>query len=94
MQRFFICSCYYTDNIFLPHYKLHVRFDTEEQFRIDYLHVSIVDNEQERDSNPQPSVHVHVQHLPFYHLIDIDEQIWDLRWNCVSAFTGGFFLPL
>ncbi|XP_053182210.1 2-oxoglutarate and iron-dependent oxygenase domain-containing protein 2 [Scomber japonicus] len=33
---FYICSCFTTDNIFLEDYKLHVRFVTEQQFRLDY----------------------------------------------------------
>lgn len=40
MEKFCTCSCYYTDNIFLEQYKLHVRFTSEEQFKKDYRHVS------------------------------------------------------
>ncbi|KAI5091301.1 2-oxoglutarate and iron-dependent oxygenase domain-containing protein 2 [Silurus meridionalis] len=36
MQKFCTCSCYYTDNIFLEQYKLHVRFISEGQFSTDY----------------------------------------------------------
>ncbi|KAK3514677.1 hypothetical protein QTP70_021762 [Hemibagrus guttatus] len=39
MQRFCTCSCYYTDNIFLEQYKLHVRFTSEEQFQTDYRQI-------------------------------------------------------
>lgn len=38
-QRFFCCSCFTSDNIFLEEYKLHVRFISEEQFKNDYLHI-------------------------------------------------------
>ncbi|KAM7416926.1 hypothetical protein PAMA_018821 [Pampus argenteus] len=33
---FYTCNCFTTDNIFLEDYKLHVRFVTEQQFRLDY----------------------------------------------------------
>lgn len=36
MKRFFMCSCFMTDNIFLEEYKLHVRFVSESQFKKDY----------------------------------------------------------
>ncbi|XP_060739539.1 2-oxoglutarate and iron-dependent oxygenase domain-containing protein 2 isoform X2 [Tachysurus vachellii] len=39
MEKFCTCSCYYTDNIFLEQYKLHVRFTSEEQFKKDYRHI-------------------------------------------------------
>ncbi|KAK5608693.1 2-oxoglutarate and iron-dependent oxygenase domain-containing protein 2 [Crenichthys baileyi] len=35
-SRFYTCSCFTTDNIFLDEYKLHVRFVSEKQFRLDY----------------------------------------------------------
>ncbi|XP_012704926.2 2-oxoglutarate and iron-dependent oxygenase domain-containing protein 2 isoform X1 [Fundulus heteroclitus] len=35
-SRFYTCSCFTTDNIFLEDYKLHVRFVSEQQFRLDY----------------------------------------------------------
>ncbi|XP_034397987.1 2-oxoglutarate and iron-dependent oxygenase domain-containing protein 2 isoform X2 [Cyclopterus lumpus] len=35
-RPFYICSCFTTDNIFLQDYKLHVRFSSEQQFRLDY----------------------------------------------------------
>ncbi|MED6285556.1 2-oxoglutarate and iron-dependent oxygenase domain-containing protein 2 [Characodon lateralis] len=35
-SRFYTCSCFTTDNIFLEDYKLHVRFVSEKQFRLDY----------------------------------------------------------
>ncbi|KAG7222159.1 hypothetical protein INR49_016731 [Caranx melampygus] len=35
-SRFFTCNCFTTDNIFLKDYKLHVRFESEQQFRLDY----------------------------------------------------------
>ncbi|KAG7480802.1 hypothetical protein MATL_G00060300 [Megalops atlanticus] len=34
--KFYTCSCFCTDNIFLEEYKLHVRFISEQQFRTDY----------------------------------------------------------
>ncbi|KAM6930653.1 2-oxoglutarate and iron-dependent oxygenase domain-containing protein 2 [Xenentodon cancila] len=34
--KFYTCSCFTTDNIFLEDYKLHVRFVSEQQFRVDY----------------------------------------------------------
>ncbi|KAK1806851.1 hypothetical protein P4O66_005341, partial [Electrophorus voltai] len=39
MQKFCACECYYTDNIFIEEYKLHVRFVSEDQFRKDYQHI-------------------------------------------------------
>ncbi|XP_067458041.1 2-oxoglutarate and iron-dependent oxygenase domain-containing protein 2 [Thunnus thynnus] len=33
---FYFCTCFTTDNIFLEDYKLHVRFVTEQQFRLEY----------------------------------------------------------
>ncbi|XP_030647026.1 2-oxoglutarate and iron-dependent oxygenase domain-containing protein 2 [Chanos chanos] len=36
MGKFYTCSCFCTDNIFLEEYKLHVRFVNENQFRTDY----------------------------------------------------------
>lgn len=39
MQKFCTCSCYYTENLFLEQYKLHVRFISEEQFKTDYRHI-------------------------------------------------------
>lgn len=38
--QFYICNCFKTDNIFLEDYKLHVRFESEQQFRLDYQAVS------------------------------------------------------
>lgn len=38
--RFYTCDCFTTDNIFLEEYKLHVRFVSEQQFRLDYNAVS------------------------------------------------------
>ncbi|XP_018617951.1 2-oxoglutarate and iron-dependent oxygenase domain-containing protein 2 isoform X2 [Scleropages formosus] len=35
-RTFYTCGCFYTDNIFLEEYKLHVRFTSEIQFRQDY----------------------------------------------------------
>ncbi|XP_043963906.1 2-oxoglutarate and iron-dependent oxygenase domain-containing protein 2 isoform X1 [Gambusia affinis] len=35
-SRFYTCSCFTTDNIFLDDYKLHVRFVSEHQFRLEY----------------------------------------------------------
>lgn len=40
MQRFCTCCCYYTDNVFLEQYRLHVRFVSEAQFNTDYRRVS------------------------------------------------------
>lgn len=39
-SQFFTCNCFTTDNIFLKDYKLHVRFESEQQFRLDYQTVS------------------------------------------------------
>ncbi|XP_070760673.1 2-oxoglutarate and iron-dependent oxygenase domain-containing protein 2 isoform X2 [Enoplosus armatus] len=35
-SQFYICNCFTTDNIFLEDYRLHVRFESEQQFRRDY----------------------------------------------------------
>ncbi|XP_008292852.1 2-oxoglutarate and iron-dependent oxygenase domain-containing protein 2 [Stegastes partitus] len=35
--QFYTCKCFTTDNIFLKDYRLHVRFVSEQQFRLDYL---------------------------------------------------------
>ncbi|XP_054467492.1 2-oxoglutarate and iron-dependent oxygenase domain-containing protein 2 [Anoplopoma fimbria] len=35
-RQFYVCNCFTTDNIFLEDYKLHVRFLSEQQFRLDY----------------------------------------------------------
>ncbi|XP_056232878.1 2-oxoglutarate and iron-dependent oxygenase domain-containing protein 2 isoform X1 [Seriola aureovittata] len=35
-SQFYTCNCFTTDNIFLKDYKLHVRFESEQQFRLDY----------------------------------------------------------
>lgn len=37
--KFYICSCFSSDNIFLEDYKLHVRFVSEHQFRLDFQSV-------------------------------------------------------
>ncbi|KAM4577224.1 2-oxoglutarate and iron-dependent oxygenase domain-containing protein 2 [Odontesthes bonariensis] len=34
--QFYMCNCFTIDNIFLEDYKLHVRFVSEQQFRLDY----------------------------------------------------------
>lgn len=34
--KFYYCACFTTDNIFLDEFKLHVRFVSEQQFRLDY----------------------------------------------------------
>ncbi|XP_016299864.1 2-oxoglutarate and iron-dependent oxygenase domain-containing protein 2 [Sinocyclocheilus anshuiensis] len=39
MERFYTCSCFFRDNIFLEEYKLHVRFVSENQFRKDYQNI-------------------------------------------------------
>ncbi|XP_067262456.1 2-oxoglutarate and iron-dependent oxygenase domain-containing protein 2 isoform X1 [Chanodichthys erythropterus] len=39
MERFYTCSCFLRDNIFLEEYKLHVRFVSESQFRKDYQNI-------------------------------------------------------
>ncbi|TNM90122.1 hypothetical protein fugu_004356 [Takifugu bimaculatus] len=36
ITQFYLCSCFNTDNIYLEDYNLHVRFVTEQQFRLDY----------------------------------------------------------
>lgn len=38
--KFYVCNCFTTDNIFVEDYKLHVRYVTEQQFRLDYEAVS------------------------------------------------------
>ncbi|XP_051278045.1 2-oxoglutarate and iron-dependent oxygenase domain-containing protein 2 isoform X2 [Dicentrarchus labrax] len=38
--QFYFCDCFTTDNIFLKDYKLHVRFVSEQQFRLDYQTIS------------------------------------------------------
>lgn len=40
--RFYNCACFTTDNIFLDDYNIHVRFVSEQQFRLDYRSVSVV----------------------------------------------------
>lgn len=40
IPQFCMCDCFTTDNIFLEDYKLHVRFESEQQFRLDYHAVS------------------------------------------------------
>ncbi|KAK1160167.1 hypothetical protein AOXY_G21679 [Acipenser oxyrinchus oxyrinchus] len=48
--KFYCCSCFYTDNIFLEEYKIHVRYISEQQFTKDYQMVlrnlGCVTNEQ------------------------------------------------
>ncbi|XP_078106499.1 2-oxoglutarate and iron-dependent oxygenase domain-containing protein 2 isoform X2 [Sander vitreus] len=39
-RQFYICNCFTTDNIFLEDYKIHVRFLSEQQFRLDYQTIS------------------------------------------------------
>ncbi|XP_051777532.1 2-oxoglutarate and iron-dependent oxygenase domain-containing protein 2 isoform X1 [Erpetoichthys calabaricus] len=34
--QFYHCSCFYTDNIFLTEFKLHIKYTSEEQFRQTY----------------------------------------------------------
>lgn len=41
IRQFYLCSCFNTDNIYLEDYNLHVRFVTEQQFRLDYQEVSV-----------------------------------------------------
>lgn len=41
IAHFYLCSCFNTDNIYLEDYNLHVRFVTEQQFRLDYQEVSV-----------------------------------------------------
>lgn len=38
--QFYLCNCFTTENIFLEDYRLHVRFVSEQQFRLDYGEVS------------------------------------------------------
>ena len=38
----FICSCYFSRNIFLQQYKLHVTYQDERQFTKDFRAVSLV----------------------------------------------------
>ncbi|XP_005989018.1 2-oxoglutarate and iron-dependent oxygenase domain-containing protein 2 isoform X2 [Latimeria chalumnae] len=35
-KQFYVCGCFYTNNIFLEDYKIHVTFLNEQQFRRDY----------------------------------------------------------
>ncbi|XP_015256512.1 PREDICTED: 2-oxoglutarate and iron-dependent oxygenase domain-containing protein 2 [Cyprinodon variegatus] len=35
-SKFYSCSCFLTDNFFLEDFRLHVRFVSEQQFRLDY----------------------------------------------------------
>ncbi|KAJ1093237.1 hypothetical protein NDU88_006342 [Pleurodeles waltl] len=35
-QTFHCCACFYTDNIFLEDYHMHIRFQDEQQFRKEY----------------------------------------------------------
>lgn len=39
--QFYLCRCFNTDNIYVEDYSLHVRFVTEQQFRLDYQEVSV-----------------------------------------------------
>lgn len=41
ITQFYLCSCFNTDHIYLEDYNLHVRFVTEQQFRLDYQDVSV-----------------------------------------------------
>ena len=38
--QFYLCNCFTTDNFFLEDFSLHVRFVSEQQFRLDYEAVS------------------------------------------------------
>lgn len=40
--QFYLCRCFNTDNIYLEDYNLHVRFVTQQQFRLDYREVSVL----------------------------------------------------
>ncbi|KAI3372235.1 hypothetical protein L3Q82_022750, partial [Scortum barcoo] len=39
-RQFYSCDCFTSDNIFLEDYRLHVRFESEQQFRRDYEPIS------------------------------------------------------
>ncbi|XP_076127099.1 2-oxoglutarate and iron-dependent oxygenase domain-containing protein 2 isoform X1 [Alosa pseudoharengus] len=39
VDKFYTCSCFCTDNIFLEDYKLHVKYVSEEQVKWDYQHI-------------------------------------------------------
>ena len=39
---YFLCSCYFSRNIFLPEYKLHVNFTSPDQFQKEYREVGAV----------------------------------------------------
>ena len=39
MATFYVCSCYYTHNIFLQRYTLHCTFQDDEQFGREYRQV-------------------------------------------------------
>jgi hypothetical protein len=38
-SEFLVCSCYFTSNIFLHNYRLHVTYQSEEQFLEDHREV-------------------------------------------------------
>lgn len=38
-KQFYLCRCFNTDNIYLEDFNLHVRFVSEQQFRLDYREV-------------------------------------------------------
>lgn len=48
-----MCRCFHTDNIYLEDQRLHVRFETEQQFRLDYREVS-VETPSEPEPQPEP----------------------------------------
>lgn len=39
--QFYCCSCFSSDNIYVEDYRLHVRFVTEQQFRLEHRQVSV-----------------------------------------------------
>ena len=47
-REYLVCSCYFSNNIFLHDYKLHVCYHTDKQFIDDYREVSYL---IETDSN-------------------------------------------
>ena len=45
MDNNFVCACFFTHNIFLHEYKLHVAYHDEKQFTEDYRNVRQLSHE-------------------------------------------------
>lgn len=41
MMTYYVCRCFFSNNIFLKQYNLHVTYKDEEQFKHDYLQVKL-----------------------------------------------------